>query len=112
MGQGDAVSGAVFGGQQQLIAIARALALDPELGLEVLAVMRELAEGGTTMIVVTDGTRFAEDVSIGAATARLLAQDYAGLVVHAGHSGAALENLAEAVRARVRGCDSPCQSWR
>ena len=31
MGQGDAVSGAVFGGQQQLIAIARALALGPDL---------------------------------------------------------------------------------
>lgn len=65
------------GGQQQRIAIARALAmnpdvmlfdeptsaLDPELGIEVLSVMTDLAKSGMTMIVVTHEMRFAEDVS-------------------------------------------------
>jgi arginine/ornithine transport system ATP-binding protein len=69
--------GFLSGGQQQRAAIARALAmrpdailfdeptsaLDPELVGEVLAVMRKLAEEGTTMIVVTHEMGFARDVS-------------------------------------------------
>ena len=65
------------GGQQQRVAIARALAmqpklmlfdeptsaLDPELVDEVLKVMRELANDGMTMIVVTHEMGFARDVA-------------------------------------------------
>jgi polar amino acid transport system ATP-binding protein len=65
------------GGQQQRVAIARALAmdpqlilfdeptsaLDPELVAEVLDVMRDLARGGMTMVVVTHEMRFARDVA-------------------------------------------------
>jgi len=64
------------GGQQQRVAIARALAmqpkvmlfdeptsaLDPEMVQEVLDVMRELARGGMTMIVVTHEMGFAREV--------------------------------------------------
>jgi ABC-type polar amino acid transport system ATPase subunit len=64
------------GGQQQRVAIARALAmdphvmlfdevtsaLDPELIKEVLDVMRELADEGMTMVVVTHEMGFARDV--------------------------------------------------
>jgi polar amino acid transport system ATP-binding protein len=65
------------GGQQQRVAIARALAmrprlmlfdeptsaLDPELVGEVLEVMKDLAEGGMTMIVVTHEMGFAREVA-------------------------------------------------
>ena len=65
------------GGQQQRVAIARALcmdpdimlfdeptsALDPEMVSEVLDVMRELAEQGMTMVVVTHEMGFAHDVA-------------------------------------------------
>ncbi|MBR8740710.1 ectoine/hydroxyectoine ABC transporter ATP-binding protein EhuA [Nocardiopsis sp. MG754419] len=64
------------GGQQQRVAIARALAmepslmlfdeptsaLDPELVGEVLDVMRDLAQGGMTMVVVTHEMGFAREV--------------------------------------------------
>ena len=69
----DAYPDSLSGGQQQRVAIARALAmdpavmlfdeptsaLDPELVGEVLHVMRELADEGMTMIVVTHEMRFA-----------------------------------------------------
>ena len=51
------------GGQQQRVAIARALAMDPELIGEVLGVMRQLAEEGMTMLVVTHEMDFARNVS-------------------------------------------------
>ena len=65
------------GGQQQRVAIARALAmepklmlfdeptsaLDPELVGEVLAVMRDLADAGMTMVVVTHEMSFAREVA-------------------------------------------------
>ncbi len=69
--------GQLSGGQQQRVAIARALAmqprimlfdeptsaLDPEMIKEVLDVMRELAESGMTMIVVTHEMGFAREVA-------------------------------------------------
>ena len=72
-----AYPGQLSGGQQQRVAIARALAmdpvvmlfdeptsaLDPELRDEVLRVMRQLAEEGMTMIVVTHEMQFARDMA-------------------------------------------------
>jgi polar amino acid transport system ATP-binding protein len=72
----DAYPAQLSGGQKQRVAIARALAmqpklmlfdeptsaLDPELVGEVLDVMRALAEGGMTMIVVTHEMGFAREV--------------------------------------------------
>ncbi len=73
----DAYPHKLSGGQQQRVAIARALAmnpklmlfdeatsaLDPELVGEVLKVMRQLAEEGMTMVVVTHEMGFARDVA-------------------------------------------------
>jgi len=72
----DAVPADLSGGQQQRVAIARALAMDPKLMLfdeptsaldpemirEVLDVMRALARGGMTMVVVTHEMGFAREV--------------------------------------------------
>jgi ABC-type polar amino acid transport system ATPase subunit len=72
----DAYPEELSGGQQQRVAIARALAmdpkamlfdevtsaLDPELVAEVLAVMRDLAARGMTMLVVTHEVNFARQV--------------------------------------------------
>jgi polar amino acid transport system ATP-binding protein len=88
------------GGQQQRVAIARALAmkpelmlfdeptsaLDPELVGEVLGVMRNLAEEGTTMIVVTHEMGFAREVAD-----RVVFMDQ-GVVVEEGPPNAVLLN--------------------
>jgi ABC-type polar amino acid transport system, ATPase component len=72
----DAYPDELSGGQQQRVAIARALAmqpmallcdeitsaLDPELVQEVLAVVKELAREGMTLLMVTHEMRFARDV--------------------------------------------------
>jgi len=75
--KGDHFPSQLSGGQQQRVAIARALAMDPDLMLfdeptsaldpelvgEVLAVMRDLAASGMTMIVVTHEIGFAREVA-------------------------------------------------
>ena len=75
--QADKYPGQLSGGQQQRVAIARSLAmqpkimlfdeptsaLDPEMIKEVLDVMRELAEQGMTMVVVTHEMGFAREVA-------------------------------------------------
>jgi len=90
--QADKFPGQLSGGQQQRVAIARALAmeprimlfdeptsaLDPEMIKEVLDVMKELAQSGMTMLVVTHEMGFAKEVAD-----RVLFFDY-GLIVEAG----------------------------
>ncbi|KER69435.1 ATP-binding protein [Burkholderia cepacia] len=90
----DAWPGTLSGGQQQRVAIARALApspqvllcdeptsaLDPELSVEVVEVLRQLAREGTTMLMATHDLRLAASI---AHDAVFLAE---GRVVEAGAS--------------------------
>jgi ABC-type polar amino acid transport system ATPase subunit len=92
--------GNLSGGQQQRLAIARALAMDPEVMLfdeptsaldpelvgEVLHVMRTLADEGMTMVVVTHEMRFARR----AADRVVLMADHR--IVEEGTPGEVLEN--------------------
>jgi polar amino acid transport system ATP-binding protein len=104
----DAYPRRLSGGQQQRVAIARALAmkpalmlfdeptsaLDPEMVGEVLEVMRELAEEGMTMVVVSHEMGFARSVGD-----RVMMMD-AGHIVETGPPGEVLVNpQAERTRA-------------
>jgi polar amino acid transport system ATP-binding protein len=96
----DTYPSKLSGGQQQRVAIARALAmrptlmlfdeatsaLDPENVGEVLAVMRELAESGMTMLVVTHEMEFARHVAH-----RVVMMDE-GKVVEEGHAQALFDS--------------------
>ena len=88
------------GGQQQRVAIARALAMDPDLLLvdeptsaldpeligEVLAVLRRLADSGTTMVIVTHELGFAVEVGD-----RLIYMDD-GTLLEQGHPETLIKN--------------------
>jgi polar amino acid transport system ATP-binding protein len=92
----DVFPARLSGGQKQRVGIARALAmkpalllfdeptsaLDPELVGEVLAVMRDLARDGMTMVVVTHEMSFARE-----AASRIVFMDH-GVVVESGHPDA------------------------
>lgn len=96
----DAYPPQLSGGQQQRVAIARALAmkpkailfdeptsaLDPELVGDVLSVMRDLANSGMTMVVVTHEMQFAREVAD-----RVLFID-GGVIVEEGPSKEVLAN--------------------
>jgi len=107
----DAYPANLSGGQQQRVAIARALAmqpdvmlfdevtsaLDPELVGEVLHVIRDLAQEGMTMVLVTHEMHFARDVGD-----RILFFD-AGAIVEQGEPAAVLDNpQSERLRAFLR----------
>lgn len=90
----------ISGGQAQRVAIARALALDPKVMLfdeptsaldpelvgEVLSVMQDLAQDGTTMIVVTHEMSFARNVA-----SKVIFME-GGHVIEQGSSGDVLRN--------------------
>lgn len=103
----DAYPIELSGGQQQRVAIARALAmkpalmlfdeptsaLDPELVGEVLAVMRDVAQTGMTMVVVTHELGFAREVA-----SRVLFMDRGRLI----ESGPPEQVLSNPIHARTR----------
>ena len=96
----DSFPGKLSGGQKQRIAIARSLAMEPEIMLfdeptsaldpemvgEVLTVMKELADSGMTMVVVTHEMNFAKEVG-----SRLLFMDD-GIIAEQGVPAEVFEN--------------------
>lgn len=96
----DAYPKQLSGGQKQRVAIARALAMNPEIMLfdeptsaldpemvgEVLDVMKELAESGMTMVIVTHEMGFAREVG-----SRVLFMDE-GIVMESGTPSQVFEN--------------------
>lgn len=98
--RGDSYPRQLSGGQQQRVAIARALAMSPELMLfdeptsaldpelvdDVLAVMKNLAKAGLTMIVVTHEIGFAREVAD-----RVVFMD-GGVIIEEGSPGEVLDN--------------------
>lgn len=100
----DAYPSTLSGGQKQRVAIARSLAMDPEIMLfdeptsaldpemvgEVLEVIHGLAESGMTMVVVTHEMRFARDVAD-----RVLFMDE-GVIAEEGPPEVIFENPVEA----------------
>jgi polar amino acid transport system ATP-binding protein len=99
----DAYPWQLSGGQQQRVAIARSLAmnpdvmlfdeptsaLDPEMIGEVLQVIKELAVGGMTMIIVTHEMKFARDISD-----RVIFMDD-GIILEEGSPGVVFQNPRE-----------------
>ncbi|WP_298954632.1 amino acid ABC transporter ATP-binding protein [uncultured Methylobacterium sp.] len=99
----DRFPDALSGGQKQRVAIARALAMDPALMLfdeptsaldpelvgEVLALLRQLAAAGTTMLVVTHEIGFAANVAD-----RIVFMDH-GRIVESGPARSVLDNPAD-----------------
>ena len=110
----DAYPRQLSGGQQQRVAIARALAirpklmlfdeptsaLDPELVGEVLATMRDLADQGLTMIVVTHEIGFARE-----AADRVVFMD-GGVIVEQGRPEVVLSNPHASAHARLSSAGS------
>ncbi len=101
--RGHSYPAQMSGGQQQRVAIARALSMDPEMMLfdeptsaldpelvgDVLSVMRDLADGGMTMMVVTHEMAFAREVAD-----RVMFMD-GGVIVEEGPPGEVIRNPKE-----------------
>ncbi len=117
-GREDAYPSQLSGGQQQRVGIARALALkpqvvlldeptsalDPELVGEVLAVIRDLAEQGWTLVIVTHEIRFARDVAD-----QVLFLD-GGVIAEQGGAEVLTDPRRSAPGSSCGGCSSPAES--